>query len=296
MPAKKNKSASPAPAPAAKPIAEPVATPASLSDQAKELNRLIAEKEDAAAPLYFRLGSVLQGIKEERKCNWTALLEYATDKKGLDLRRSRYARALRIYGLYKDSPEKVNGLTVYEALQHKPHDKPEPRAKGSRVSRKEFRALTTFEKSVGSKERAVEVMTRIYINHEEPEEESGNALVTALIKKVTPKRRSECRRNPQRFFGSLSSEIDPELQGIRQNVAGQPTHQTIAELCSEIQSKARRYLTCTQADELSRNPVSGFLELQNFLNKALGVSPAAPQSSTQQPTAETLTAPAASAN
>ncbi len=189
MPAKKKTAT---PVTAAKPIAEPaaeptkpVATPAtpspapvakplSLDDQAIDLHRLIEEKEDGAAPLYFDLGAVLAKIAERIKGEiigiggnfrahyWKSLLNHT---EAIGLRRSRVVRAYRIYKNYKDKREEVNGLTVYEALQHKPHDKPEPKVETGVYTKRERSAAKAFVEHIGGDiDRAMDVLDQFKKN------------------------------------------------------------------------------------------------------------------------------------
>jgi hypothetical protein len=242
--------------------------PLTLDEQAVDLHKRIGECEDGAAPLYLKLGLVLEDLRVERKFVWKALIAYAADT--LDLRRSRVVRARRIWHLYKDIPEEVNGLTVYEALQHKPKGKPAFRKQGDPLQAWEFQAATRFEAAVGGKERAVEVLTRI-AQGEKPVETRGNEKLSDLVKKVTPKKRSVCRKNPQEFFGSMLKDLAADLDEIRLNAAGQATQRALQALMEDSTNIARSYLTVHQAENLGHDPLRFCADLHCQVNEAMGL-------------------------
>ena len=141
--------------------------PTPEEQRAIDLHKLIGETEDGVVPLYLELGVVLKGIKEERKFDWQGLLTHATQTLGL--KRARIVRAWRIRKLHESHPEQVNGLTLYEGLQHEkretktvtPLELTAPLAGYEYQAAKHYeKATQRFEQAVGSKERAEKVMER----------------------------------------------------------------------------------------------------------------------------------------
>ena len=148
-----------------KPIPQYQPTPG--DQRAIDLHNLIGTAEDGVVPIYLELGVALKGIKEERKCDWKGLLTHATETLGLN--RSYIVRAWRIRKLHESNPEQVNGLTLYEGLQHEPRGSKTvtPLELTALLAGYEYqaakhyeKATQHFERAVGSKERAEKVMER----------------------------------------------------------------------------------------------------------------------------------------
>ena len=85
--------------------------PETLDSQARDFHSLIAESENDVAPLYWRLGGVIEDIRRTRHLDWKATLKHC---KGLGLLRARVTRAIRVHSLHKDV-RKVTGLSLFKA-------------------------------------------------------------------------------------------------------------------------------------------------------------------------------------
>ncbi len=267
--------------------------PLSLDDQAKELHDLIEENEDKAAPLYLKLGSVIESIQVERNLDWKGLLAYATDTLGL--RRSRIVRARRIWNLHHENPTAViNGLTVYEALAHEPKEPPKPEPVGSPLTAREFQAAARYEKAVGGKERAVEVLTRIINNGEKPPKGSGGKRprLSHIIKVFATKERDKARKDVRGYVTSWAEPVlkadETYTQKTNDAIAAATTDEMKAKLLrvlKELQEErdvtygnARDLLSKRQVGDFDSDTLAFVVGVQRQVNEALGLTDAAKQS------------------
>ncbi len=250
--------------------------------KAVRLHTEIGGCEDSCAPLYGDLGETLTKIGEEEKYKRTKLVAYATDV--LDLRPSRVWRALRIYDRFKDNPTGLNGLTVYEAMgnDRKKPEPVEPLPLKSPLSVRECRIAQRFTQQIGSKERAEEVAKRYFVDHEEPpstvKAKKGKAKrgkltvdpkIAEVSKLITPKRRSEFRRNAAKLWGDYRGGIDPILSAIQARASTGEGEKSLQELTSDACLFSRKFLTDQWSRAVSHDPVAAVAGMQDLMNEAL---------------------------
>jgi hypothetical protein len=139
--------------------------PGTLAQQAQHWHQLISQSEQDIAPIYWKLGAVIEEIRQEGQLNWKELLKHCD---ALNLRRSRVTRALRIKKRYA-KPEALDGLKLYESLGHnKRTSQPAVHQDvGAPLTTPEYQAALRFERSFQTRERAVEVL-RMVLAGEKP--------------------------------------------------------------------------------------------------------------------------------
>jgi hypothetical protein len=157
--------------------------------KAKKLYADLGKGEQSAAVTLGFLGEALRHCQEERSIKtWTDLLAYAKDTLGMD-NKSKVTRALRIHAQHEDDLQQVTGKSIKDACGYRCKDEPEPdkpkpkpQPVGSPLTAWEHQAAARFEKSVGGRGRAVEVMTRIAQGEKPPKgakKKSDKAWVSA---------------------------------------------------------------------------------------------------------------------